>query len=114
MTILVVKVADTNPSVELGKTRKIEFDGATLYLTVNFSAGQLTSVLIKSEKMGSTLRGFLHVVAVLINELLNAGIDWEHISKTLMFHRFEPLSGKCPSIVHEVVVSVTELLQDGS
>ena len=107
-------MVDTSQSVERGLTRRIVVDKATLYLTVNISAGKPTSVLIKSEKMGTTLRGFLHVIAVLINELLDAGVKWEHISNTLKFHRFEPLSDGCPSVVHEVVVSVTELLTHGS
>lgn len=96
----------------IGVTRKVESCGFTFYLTVNFIDGQPTSILIKSEKVGSNISGFLHVTSLLISLLLNERMSWKEIAKRLMYHRFEPCTEDVPSLVHDLVINVTELMNE--
>lgn len=96
----------------IGVTRKVESCGFTFYLTVTFIDRQPTCIMIKSEKIGSTIRGFLNVTAILLSRLLEAGQDWESIAKELKYHRFEPCVEGVPSLVHDLVVNVTELINE--
>ena len=101
-----------NQKDEVGLTRRVESCGFTFYLTVNLNDGHPSCILIKSEKVGSNIRGFLYVTTLLISMLLKDGKDWDEISKELMYHRFEPCTEDVPSLVHDLVVNVTELLDE--
>jgi len=95
-----------------GITRRVESCGIVFYLTVNFRDGQPLGILIKSEKVGATIRGFLYVTALLISMLLERGEKWELISKKLKYLRFEPCTKESISLIHDLVLNVTELIDE--
>ena len=105
-----VKVAVEKQSDERGVTRRLESGSITIYLTVNILDCLPTSILIKSERVGSHTRGFLHIVSILVNELLSRGVPWGHIENKLKYHVFDS-SKTSPSVVHLVVSEVSEILK---
>jgi ribonucleoside-diphosphate reductase alpha chain len=95
------ELPDTLASV----VHKIEHSGFELYITTTFHAGP-KEVFVTIAREGSTLRGMLHVISMLISVALRAGVPWSELSEKLRRHKFDPVGLEYESIVHAVAAAV--------
>ena len=79
------------PNRRKGYTQKFRINGHKIFLhTGEYEDGTLGEVFLDSPKEGTTLRGYLHTIAILISMGLQRGISIQEFSKTLKGFSFEP------------------------
>jgi ribonucleoside-diphosphate reductase alpha chain len=102
------------PATRNSKTARVNHIGdLDLYVTVGFfEDGTPGEVFIKLGKEGSTLRGLLDTVGVLLSLALQHGISWDCLGSRLSGINFEPFNENKQSICTAVSETVTKLLDD--
>jgi len=95
------ELPDTLESV----VHKVEHCGFELYITTTFHDGP-KEVFVTIAREGSTLRGMLHVISMLVSVALRAGVPWSELSEKLKRHKFDPIGLEYDSIVCAVAAAV--------
>jgi ribonucleoside-diphosphate reductase alpha chain len=101
------------PETRHSVTRRVpHLTDLDIYVVVGFfEDGEPGEIFIKLGKEGSTLRGLLDIIGLLMSQALQYGISWEQISKNIRNTNFEPRDSDGFSIGHTVVLAVDEILK---
>lgn len=101
------------PGNRIGLTARKQAAGYKFYVTVNFydDSALPGEVFVNIAKEGSDVAGFVNAWAITLSVALQYGVPWERLRDKYLWSRFGiNASDDCPSIVHAMAETVTELI----